>query len=290
MLRMLAPALATATAASARSAFNASQMLRSAARLQQQQRTIAVTPVCMGRRSAKIAGRKGKADAQKSKLYGKIGKQIAQAVRQGGPDTVANTRLREALAAAKLAQVPVDIIERNLKKASESKADFAEMTYEAYGIGGTGFVIECLTDNVNRSAADVKAAIAKGGGKVADPGSVLFNFQRQGLVMVDVSVGEDKAFEAAMEAGAADFQPATDEDGTVTGFKVLTAVEDYGSVSSSLNEQGIKLQPEASGLVYTPLVQQEVDDDQFEGNEALLERLLAVDDVDAVYSTVAGLD
>ncbi|KAL4433067.1 hypothetical protein ABPG77_006494 [Micractinium sp. CCAP 211/92] len=244
----------------------------------------------MGRRSAKIATRKNKADAAKAKLFGKIGKQIAQAVRQGGPDQVANARLREALAAAKVAQVPSDIIERNIKKASESKADYAEVTYEAYGLGGTGFVIECLTDNVNRSASDVKAAITKGGGKVADPGSVLFNFQRQGLVMIDASEGEDQAFEAAMEAGAADVQPALDDDDKVVGYKVLTAVEDFGAVSSSLAEQGIKTVPEASGLVYVPLVQQEVNDDQFEGNEALLERLLAVDDVDAVYTTVAGLD
>ncbi|KAI7844794.1 hypothetical protein COHA_001674 [Chlorella ohadii] len=244
----------------------------------------------MGRRSAKIATRKGKADAQKAKLYGKIGKQIAQAVRQGGPDQVANARLREALAAAKMAQVPTDIIERNIKRASESKADYAEVTYEAYGHGGTGFVIECLTDNVNRSASDVKAAITKAGGKVADPGSVLFNFQRQGLVMVDAAEGEDKVFEAAMDAGASDMQPATDDDGNVVGFKVLTAVEDYGAVSSSLAEQGLKIQPEASGLVYVPMVQQEVDDDAFEANEALLERLLAVDDVDAVYTTVAGMD
>ena len=97
------------------------------------------------RRSSKIALRKGKSDAQKAKLYGKIGKQIAQAVRQGGPDLLANARLRDCLAAARLAQVPVDIVDRNIKRASESKADYAEMTYEAYGVGGTGFVIECLT-------------------------------------------------------------------------------------------------------------------------------------------------
>ncbi|KAI3428658.1 hypothetical protein D9Q98_007481 [Chlorella vulgaris] len=244
----------------------------------------------MGRRSSKIATRKGKADAQKAKLYGKIGKLVAQAVRLDGPDPVANTRLREALAAAKMAQVPVDIIERNIKRASESKADYAEVTYEAYGIGGTGFVIECLTDNVNRSVSDVKAAITKAGGKVADSGSVLFNFQRQGMIMVAADEGEDRVFEAAMEAGAADIQQALEEDGKLAGFKVLTAVEDYGAVSSSLAEQGLQLQLEASGLVYVPLVQQEVDDDQFEANEALLERLLAVDDVDAVYSTVAGLE
>ncbi|PSC70937.1 putative transcriptional regulatory protein [Micractinium conductrix] len=289
MLRTLATAATTMRA----TAFvgNTAKLLRNGQRaVAPQQRPLTCTPFCMGRRSAKIAVRKGKADAQKSKLYGKIGKQIAQAVRQGGPDALANSRLKDALAAAKAAQVPVDIIDRNIKRASESKADYAEITYEAYGVGGTGFVIECLTDNVNRSASDVKAAITKGGGKVADPGSVLFNFQRQGLVMVDVSEGEDAVFEAAMEAGAADFQPATDDDGTVTGFKVLTAVEDYGSVSSALAAAGLKIAPESSGLVYTPLVQQEVDDDAFEGNEALLERLLAVDDVDAVYTTVAGLE
>lgn len=286
--------LASAGAASLRSGFagGAAQLIRSAPRTLPtlQRRELTCSPVCMGRRSAKIATRKGKADAQKAKLYGKIGKQIAQAVRQGGPDQVANARLREALAAAKMAQVPTDIIERNIKRASESKSDYAEMTYEAYGHGGTGFVIECLTDNVNRSASDVKAAITKAGGKVADPGSVLFNFQRQGLVMVDAAEGEDKVFEAAMDAGASDMQPATDDDGNVVGFKVLTAVEDYGAVSSSLAEQGLKIQPEASGLVYVPMVQQEVDDDAFEANEALLERLLAVDDVDAVYTTVAGLE
>eukprot|EP00887_Chlorella_sp_A99_P005047 scaffold4.g5047.t1 len=246
----------------------------------------------MGRRSSKIAARKGKADAQKAKLYGKIGKLIAAAVRSGGPDALANTRLREALAAAKAAQVPADIVDRNIKRASESKADYTEVTYEAYGIGGTGFVVECLTDNLNRSAAEVKSAITKGGGKVADPGSVLFNFQRRGCIRVVAGpADEDAVFEAATEAGAADIQPAEDEEsGTVVGYKVLTAVEDYGAVHASLVEQGLTLAGEDCGLVYVPLVQQEVDDAQFEGNEALLERLLSLDDVDAVYSTVAGLE
>lgn len=94
----------------------------------------ATQTILMGRRSAKIAGRKGKADAQKAKLYGKIGKLIAQAVRAGGADPIANTRLREILGQAKLAQLPTDIIERNLKKASDkNSADFSEMVYEAYG-------------------------------------------------------------------------------------------------------------------------------------------------------------
>lgn len=248
------------------------------------------TPVMMGRRSAKIATRKGKADAAKAKLYGKLGKLIAQAVRAGGPDTTANARLREVLAQAKLAQLPNDVIERNIKRASEQKTDYAEVTYEAYGPGGTGFVIECLTDNVNRSASEVRAAITKSGGKVADPGSVLFNFQRQGLVMVSAAEDEDKVFEAAMEAGASDIQSTKDEEGRLEGYKVLMSLEEFGTVSSSLQEQGLAISMESSGLVYIPLVEAEVDDDAtFEANENMLERLLAVDDVDAVYNNCSGL-
>ena len=134
--------------------------------------------------------------------------------------------------------------------------------------------------------------------------------------MLDASVGEDAAFEAAMEAGAADVQPDTDEDDTtVVGYKVggheavaqqrgmrrstaglapclpqvLTAVEDYGSVSASLAQQGLEVLGEQSGLVYVPLVLQGVADDVFEANEALLERLLGVDDVDSVFCTCEGL-
>lgn len=242
-------------------------------------------PILMGRRSAKIAGRKGKADAQKAKLYGKIGKLIAQAVRAGGADVIANARLREILNQAKAAQLPVEIIDRNLKKAGDKNAaDFSEMVYEAYGPGGTGFIIEALTDNVNRTASDVRVAVTKGGGKMADVGSVLFNFQRVGLAMVNVSVGEDAAFEAAMEAGATDCEPAADDDGAVEGYRVLSSVEDYLTVSASLQSQGVAVDMEASGLVYVPLAKVDVDDAAFDANDAMLERLLAVDDVDAVYS------
>ena len=93
-----------------------------------------------------------------------------------------------------------------------------------------------------------------------------------------------------MEAGASDFAPATDDDGGVEAFKVVTAVEDFGSVSASLREQGLTINAEASGLAYVPLVTADVDDETFEGNEALMERLLAVDDVDAVFTTCGGLE
>jgi len=245
----------------------------------------ATLPVLMGRRSAKIATRKGKADAQKAKLYGKIGKLIAQAVRSGGADPIANTRLREVLLQAKAAQLPTDIIDRNLKKAADkNSADYSELVYEAYGPGGTGFIIEALTDNVNRTASDVRTAVTKTGGKMADVGSVLFNFSRTGLVMVNASEDEDMALEAALEAGATDMQPVKDEDDVLEGYKVLTTLESFADVSESLSNQGLKLNMEASGLVYAPLASIEVNDDDYAANEAMLERLLSVDDVDAVYT------
>eukprot|EP00879_Flechtneria_rotunda_P025346 GHRR01026925.1.p1 GENE.GHRR01026925.1~~GHRR01026925.1.p1 ORF type:complete len:223 (+),score=46.46 GHRR01026925.1:320-988(+) len=110
-------------------------------------------PVQMGRRSAKIALRKGKADAKKAKSYGRIGKKIIQLVKAGGPDPITNSKLSDLLKQAKDLGVPKDIIERNVKKASDAKqGDFQECIYEAYGPRGTGFVIEALTDNVNRTA------------------------------------------------------------------------------------------------------------------------------------------
>ncbi len=249
-------------------------------------RQLRAAPVAMGRRSAKIAGRKGKSDAAKAKLYGKLGKMIAQEVRAGGPDPVANARLRDIIAQAKAAQLPVEIVERNIKKAQDKGgADYAECLYEAYGPGGTGFVIEALTDNVNRTAAEVRSAVTKGGGKMADSGSVLFSFARVGVVAVAPGAGEDAVLEAAMDAGASDVLPSTDDDGVVDGFRVMTALEDYAGVAAALCEAaGIDVDAEGSGLVYEPTAPKELDDAGFEANEAMLERLLAVDDVDAVFT------
>lgn len=149
-------------------------------------------PVVCGRRSAKIATRKGAQDLKKAKLYGKLGKLILASARQGGPDPVANPKLRDAIAAAKQAALPRDIIERNIKKASEkgSGADFSETLYEAYGPGGkTSFIALALTDNVNRTAAEVKTAVKAGGGKVADGGSVKFGFVETGVIVLDREAG-----------------------------------------------------------------------------------------------------
>ena len=130
----------------------------------------------------------------------------------------------------------------------------------------------------------MRTAVTKSGGKMADSGSVLFNFTRTGQVMVDPSEDEDAALEAALEAGANDMQPALDDDEVLEGYKVLTGLESFAEVADSLRAQGLKVNAESSGLVYVPLASVEVGDEDFAANEAMFERLLAVDDVDAVYS------
>lgn len=246
--------------------------------------------VQMGRRSAKIALRKGKADAKKAKVYGKMGKKLIQIVKAGGPDPVANSKLSDLLKQAKDLGVPKDIIERNIKKASDAKqGDFQECTYEAYGPGGTGFIIEALTDNVNRTAGDVKSAITKGGGKPADSGSVMFNFMRQGQVLVEGG-DEDTVFEAAIEAGADDVIPVFDDEGQPTSdFKLYTQVEAFASAIAKLQELGLKVNVEQSELVYRGTAEVAVDDEAFQKCEALMERLLELDDVDNVYTNCEGL-
>eukprot|EP00877_Chromochloris_zofingiensis_P013246 jgi/Chrzof1/8175/Cz03g00150.t1 len=244
----------------------------------------------MGRRSAKIATRKNKADAKKAKVYGKIGKQIISVVKQGGSDPATNNSLATLLSKANDLRVPKDLIDRNIKRATDGKqADFQESIYESYGPGGTGFIIDCLTDNLNRTAGDVKAAITKSGGKVAEPGSVMFNFLRQGQLLLENS-DEESVFEAAMEAGAEDVQPASDEDGAPTrNFKVYTQADQFGSTVAKLRDLGFTINSEESELVYRPTAEVEVDDESFSRCEAMMDRLLELDDVFAVYTNCEGL-
>lgn len=242
------------------------------------QRTV---PVQMGRRSAKIATRKGRSDQLKSKLFGKMGKEIVQAVRAGGPDATSNSRLKDLLMRARQSNVPRDIIDRNIKRASaKGQADFSEVLYEARGPGGAGFIAAALTDNLNRTAAEVRTAVQKGGGKMADAGSVLFNFQRKGVILVEPFVSEDEVLDAAADAGADDVKPMQ-EDGHITGFKVSTAAENFMSVYRALEDSMLPVRE--GSLQYVPLSAPALDDDAVEANEKLHDLLLAVDDVDEIF-------
>ena len=130
---------------------------------------------------ANIKHKKERADSKKGKIFSRITKEIISAVKQGGPDPKSNAKLRLVLQKAKAANLPGENIERNIKKAtSQDQADFFEITYELYGHGGVGIIVEAMTDNKNRTASDMRIATNKRGGSVASPGSVAFNFDRKG--------------------------------------------------------------------------------------------------------------
>lgn len=262
------------------------------------------TPLQMGRRSAKIATKKGAQDKKKAKLYGRIGKQIVAAVKGGGPNPVSNLALAALLQTAKDYNIPKDIVDRNIKKASDkNQQDFEELTYEVYGFGGVGIVLEVLTDNHNRAAASVREVVKKGGGKMAEKGSVLFNFKRAGVILVKSStsgtggggVTGDDILLAAMDAGAEDvLDPAAaaeeeDEEDEDSGgekyFKVLTAVDQFWSVTQKLKEAGLPVDTDNSGLELFPVATVKPDDEAEELNRVMIEKLLDLDDVDAVSST-----
>ncbi|KXZ44773.1 hypothetical protein GPECTOR_62g888 [Gonium pectorale] len=245
----------------------------------------------MGRRAAKIALRKGKSDAKKAKIYGRIGKKIIQLAKAGGADTTTNAALDTLLRQAKDLGVPKDVVERNLKRATDAKqGDYQEVTYEAYGPGGTGLIVFCLTDNLNRTASEVKPTITKAGAKVAEPGSVMFNFSRCGCIVVD-GTNEDAVFEAAMEAGADDVEPvpAEEEGAASTSYKVFVPVEAFSSTKATLKGLGFSVNEEDSDLVFKAAAPVEVDDESFSRCEALVEKLLELDDVDNVFTNCDGL-
>ena len=224
----------------------------------------------------------------RAKLYTRFGKQIVAAVKKGGPSENSNSALASILAMGKLNNIPRDLIERNIKKASEKdQADFSELQYEAYGLGGVGLVVSCLTDNVNRSNLLVRTAVVKAGGKMADPGSVVFNFKRAGFVVLSGGT-EDEVFAAATEAAADDILPRSDG---APGWEVVTEVPSYGAVLAAMKEAGLSIVGEESGLRMVPLVTVAVpDDEQFAKNLALIDKLLEIDDVDAVVINQADED
>ncbi len=237
--------------------------------------------ITCGRKAAKIAQKKGKTDAARTKLYGRFGKLIAQTVKQGGSaDPVANVALGKLLKQAQAANVPRDLIERNIKKAQEGKSgDYFELTYEVYGAGGVGIVCEVLTDNVNRAASETRSAATKAGGKMAESGSVMFNFNRRGVCIIDGG-DEEAVFEAAMEAGAEDIVPRRDG---AEGWDVVCELDDFSAVQDALAEAGFTIN-EDTGLKCLPVTEIETSDEDADVNDKIIEALLDLDDVDAVYS------
>ena len=190
---------------------------------------------------ANIKHKKEKNDAAKGKIFTKIGRELAVAVKEGGgPDPNNNSRLRDVIAKAKSNIMPNDTIERNIKKAAgEGAADnYEHITYEGYGPNGTAIIVKTLTDNKNRTASNVRSAFTKGNGNIGTPGCVSFMFDEKGQIIIDreeCSMDADDLMMLALDAGAEDF--AEEEE----SYEILTAPEDFSEVRLKLEEDGIPM-------------------------------------------------
>ncbi|XP_075641319.1 putative transcriptional regulatory protein At2g25830 isoform X2 [Castanea sativa] len=246
------------------------------------------SPLCMGRRSSKIAGRKGAQDAKKAKLYSRIGKEVVSAFKKGGPSPISNMTLAAVLEKAKELDVPKEILDRNIKRASEKGQEaYIEKIYEVYGYGGASMVVEVSTDKINRSVAKIREVVKDYGGKMADSGSVMFKFRRVRVVNLKVTdVDKDQLLVIALDAGPEDvIEPPVYEDETEEDSqnKIVSSSDNYTAILSKLREEGIKFEPD-NGSELLPLTAIAVDDEAMDLNKELMSKLLELDDVDAVYT------
>ena len=214
---------------------------------------------------ANIKHRKERADAKKGKVISRAAKEIISAVKTGGTDQKSNMRLRLAVEKAKAANVPNDVIDRNIKKASsEEQADYTEITYELYGYNGVGIIAEVMTDNKNRISSEIRIAVNKKGGSQASPGSVAYNFDRLGVIhVIKEHAIESELFNAAIEAGALDFKVENEV------FVIYTDPQEFIQVKSAVEHLGFKADHAALEMV--PKVLIECDPEAVDSNMALIE-------------------
>lgn len=226
---------------------------------------------------ANIKHRKERADAKKGKAFSRVAKEIISAVKTGGADPDSNPRLRLAIQKAKAVNFPNDSIDRNIKKASSAdQSDYFELTYELYGHGGVGLLVEIMTDNKNRIAGDMRIATNKRGGTIANPGAVSYQFDRKGVIQVSKEgIEEDDLFMLVSEAGADDFDVEEEL------YIVLTPPDELMAVKEAVDAAGAKVLEAEIRMVPKSVV--EVDEETAEANQALIDWLEDLDDVDAVY-------
>ena len=226
-----------------------------------------------------IKRKKEKTDAAKAKIFTKMGREIAVIVKQGGPNPQENSRLKDAIAKAKAANVPNDNIERIIKKAAGESggADYEELIYEGYGPSGIAVLVETLTDNRNRTAGDIRHYFDKCGGNLGQSGSVMFMFDRKGIIEIEAEgLNEDDVMEAALEAGAEDF----DFDGDI--FEISTAPNELGTVRDALEEKGYSFV--SAQVQYIPQTTSVIEDGETaEKMEKLIDLLEENDDVQNIW-------
>ena len=212
-------------------------------------------------------------------MFTKIGREIAVAVKQGGPDPNSNSKLRDAIAKAKANNMPNDNISRSIKKASGElgSINYEEMTYEGYGVGGTACIVQALTDNKNRTAGDVRHLFDKFGGSLGATGCVSFMFKRKGVIAVaKADISEDDLMMFALDAGAEDINSEDDEV-----YEVLTAPADLGSVRDELEKNGVKILSAEVDMI--PENEVNPDPQQQETLLKMIDKLEELDDVQNVY-------
>lgn len=233
---------------------------------------------------ANIKHRKNRADALKGKVFSRITKEIISSVKQGGSDPKSNSKLRLALDKAKAANMPNDNVERNIKKASSSdQSDYFELTYELYGHGGVGIIVEVMTDNKNRISSDMRIATNKKGGSVASPGSVSFNFEKKGIIqIVKKNYNQDELFLITIDAGAEDFEATEDY------YMVTTGPEELFLVKKHIENKGIEC--EEANLEMIPKAYISCNEEVMKANLALIEWIEDLDDVDSVYHNMSDED
>ncbi len=233
---------------------------------------------------ANIKFRKEKQDAKKGKVFTRIAKEIITAVKLSGADPQGNPRLRLALQKARAENMPKESVERNIKNALNSdQKSYDEITYELYGHGGVGLIAEIMTDNKNRIASDIRIATNKRGGTVAMPGAVVYNFDRKGIIQVERSKAvEDSLFHLALEAGSEDFEVGDDY------YVITTDPKDLFPVREKLEAAGITVAHAEFDMI--PKTYVNCDGETRKANEALIEWLEGIDDIDVVYHNMEEPD
>jgi YebC/PmpR family DNA-binding regulatory protein len=228
---------------------------------------------------ASIKHKKAIVDSRRGVQFTKLARAITVAARDGGGDPAANATLENAIAKAKASSMPKDNIERAIAKGTGEggEADAIEtVLYEGYGPGGVAVLVEALTDNRNRTGADVRHAFSKHGGSLGEPGSVAYLFEKQGSITLDAGSYSEDDLMVAVEAGAEDI--TTDED----LFEVITQLADFAAVRSALEQAGIEIQ--SAELAYRPKSLVPIDESQTMRLMKLIDVLDELDDVDEVYA------
>ena len=228
-----------------------------------------------------IKHKKEKNDAAKGKIFTVIGREIAVAVKEGGPDPANNNKLRDVIAKAKANNMPNDTIERGIKKAAGdgNSVNYESCTYEGYGPSGTAIIVKCLTDNKNRTAANVRNAFTKGHGSIGTQGCVSFMFDEKGQILIDkeeCDMDADDLMMLALDAGAEDFNEEEDS------FEIFTAPNDFSSVREALEKEGIKMADANVSMIPQNYVTLTTEEELWDINK-ILELLDEEDDVQEVF-------